>query len=109
MRGIVTQSAYGVHVVKAQSGPIERSVPAIVESALKQQALTRLTENKRYSGDRTDRNYLLRTPVTCAHCGTACTGDVSVSSTGYRYSYYSCRRKRLTHDQEDPRAHMPQG
>ncbi len=36
--------------------------------------------------------------VTCAHCGTACTGDVSVSNMGYRYHYYSCRKKRVTSD-----------
>jgi site-specific DNA recombinase len=110
VRGIVTQSAYGgVHIVKARGGPIERPVPAIVEPALQQQALARLEQNKRYSGGRKGRNYLLRGFVARAHCGTACAGDASVSSTGYRYHYYSCRRKRVTSDNTTRGLTCPQG
>jgi site-specific DNA recombinase len=99
VRGIVTQGAYaGTHVVNAHKGPVERTVPAIVEHELHRKALARLEENKRYAGGKSGRRYLLRGLVTCAHCGTACTGDISVSSTGYRYHYYSCRRKRVTSD-----------
>jgi site-specific DNA recombinase len=99
VRGIVTQGAYaGTHVVNAHKGPVERAVPAIVGSELHRRALERLEENKRYSGGKNGRRYLLRGLVTCAHCGTACTGDISVSNMGYRYHYYSCRRKRVTSD-----------
>jgi site-specific DNA recombinase len=99
IRGIVRQSAYsGTHIVSAEGGPIERPVPAIVEPELRQKALVRLENNKRYSGGKMSRNYLLRGLVACAYCGTACGGDVSVSSMGYRYHYYSCRKKRETHD-----------
>jgi site-specific DNA recombinase len=99
VRGIVNQGAYGgTHVIRAQGGPVERAVPAIVEPDLQEKALARLEENRRYSGGRKGRNYLLRGLVKCAHCGTACTGDVSVSSMGYRYHYYSCRKKRVTSD-----------
>ena len=99
VRGIVTQGAYsGVHVVRAQDGPIERRVPEIVEPQLREKALSRLTENKRYAGGKKSRKYLLRGLVVCAHCGTAYSGDTSVSSKGYRYHYYSCRKKRVTSD-----------
>jgi len=99
VRGIVTQGAYaGTHVVNAHKGPVERAVPAIVDGELHRRALERLEENKRYSGGKNRRRYLLRGLVTCAHCGTACTGDISVSTMGYRYHYYSCRRKRVTSD-----------
>ena len=82
VRGIVNQGAYGgTHVVRALGGPVERAVPAIVEPELREKALARLAENRRYSGGRKGRNYLLRGLVKCAHCGTACTGDVSGLAT----------------------------
>jgi Recombinase zinc beta ribbon domain len=65
---------------------------------LRQEALARLESNKRYSGRKNSRNYLLRGLVVCAYFGTAYRGDASISSTGYRYHYYSCRKKRETHD-----------
>jgi hypothetical protein len=68
----------------------------MVEPELHDKALARLEENKRYSGGKPERKYLLRGLVGCAYCTTACTGDVSVSSKGYRYNYYSCRKKRTT-------------
>jgi site-specific DNA recombinase len=102
VRGIVRQSAYsGVHVVEARTGPIERRVPAIVKSALQQQVLARLEENKRYSGGKKSHNYLLRGLVACVHCGTAYIGDTSISSMGYRYHYYACRKKRETSDKKN--------
>ncbi len=110
VRGIVTQGAYGgTHVVRAEGGPVERPVPAIVDPELREKALARLGENKRYSGGRKGRNYLLRGLVKCAHCGTACTGDVSVSSIGYRYHYYSCRRKRVISDKRTRGLTCPRG
>ena len=85
--------------MNAHKGPVERTVPAIVEPKLQQKALARLEENKRYAGGKKyRRKYLLRGLVSCAYCGTACTGDNSVSSTGYRYHYYSCHKKRMTYD-----------
>ena len=95
VRGIVRQRAYaGTHVVNAHSGPIERDVPAIVKPELYEKALARLQENRRYSGGRGGRKYLLRGLVWCSSCGTAYTGDPSRSSTGYHYHYYGCRKKR---------------
>lgn len=99
VRNIVLQGAYsGVHTVNAHGGPIDRKVTAIVKPELRDRAVARLEENRRYSGGKNSRKYLLRGLVTCAYCGTACVGDVSVSSMGYRYNYYSCRKKRMTHD-----------
>jgi site-specific DNA recombinase len=70
----------------------------VVEPELREKVLAHLEENRRYSGGKNGRKYLLRGLVSCAYCGTACVGDVSVSSMGYRYHYYSCRKKRMTHD-----------
>ena len=99
IRGILTQGAYsGVHVVKSKDGPIERRVPGLVEPGLREKALSRLADNKRHSGGTKSRDYLLRGLIVCAHCGTAYTSDTSVSSMGYRYHYYGCRKKRVTSD-----------
>src|SRR5215203_7411827 len=54
VREVIQQRAYaGTHVVKIKGGEqIEREVPAIVEPALRDKALVRLEENKRYAGGR---------------------------------------------------------
>lgn len=97
IRAVVAATTYsGIHTIKASGGTIDREVPAVVEPELREKALARLEENKRYSGGKPRRRYLLRGLVTCAYCATACTGDLSVSSMGYRYHYYSCRKKRST-------------
>lgn len=96
IRSLVRQSAYsGTHIVNAHKGPIERSVPAIVELALHQQALARLEENRRYSGGKPGRKYLLRGLVVCATCGTGYTGGFSSpSGSGKRYYKYHCHQRR---------------
>ena len=97
IRSIVAATTYaGVHTIKASGGPIARDIPAIVEPGMREKALARLAENKAYGGGKPGRKYLLRGLVTCAYCTTACVGDLSVSSMGYRYHYYSCRKKRST-------------
>jgi site-specific DNA recombinase len=104
VRGIVKQGAYaGVYVVKARGGPIERPVPAIVEPALRQQALARLGESKRYSGGKKGRVYVLRGLVTCANCGTAYIGEAS----GRYHHYYACRKKRDTSDKRTRELRCP--
>jgi site-specific DNA recombinase len=96
IRGIVTQGAYsGVHIVEAQDGPIEREVPAIVEPEVRERALSRLIENKRFSGGKKGHNYLLRGLPICEHCGTAYVGNAS----GRYHKYYACRKQRVTSDQ----------
>ena len=97
IRGIVAQGAYGgVHVVEAQDGPIERNVPAIVEPEMREKALSRLIENKRFSGGRKGHNYLLRGLPICEHCGTAYVGNAS----GRYHKYYACRKQRVTSDKQ---------
>jgi site-specific DNA recombinase len=102
IREIVQQRAYaGTHVVKINGGAesIERPVPVIIDLALRQKAIARLEENKRYAGGRPHRNYLLSGLVECAHCGWAYGGTcASGSSTGKRYYYYACGRRRATYN-----------
>ncbi len=95
VRGIVTRRAYfGTHVVNTRKGPIENPVPATVEPELQREALARLEENKRYSGGKPHRKYLLRGLVWCAHCGTAYTGGVSQPpGQDKRYYKYRCRKR----------------
>ncbi len=91
VRDMVTQTTYsGVHTVRAEGGPIERPVPAIVDPALRQKALARLEENKRYSGGKPGRSYLLRGLLRCKHCGTVYVGASKTNSAKKRYFYYNC-------------------
>jgi site-specific DNA recombinase len=96
IRSVVRQMAYsGTHIVNAHKGPVERPVPAIVDSEIHQKALARLEENRRYSGGKPGRNYLLRGLVVCATCGTGYTGSFSSSSgSGKRYYKYHCHQRR---------------
>ena len=95
LRLIVRQRAYsGIHEVKLSTGEIvEQSVPAIVSAELQQQALSRLEENRRYSGGRPHRQYLLRGLITCDECGCTCVGR-SHTARARLYSYYKCNDDR---------------
>jgi site-specific DNA recombinase len=95
--GIVHQRAYsGIHIVNTQNGPVDRQVPAIVEPALQDKALSQVQENKRYAGGRPSRKYLLSGLIRCERCGATYVGDPSRSgSGGYNY-YYGCRKRRKT-------------
>ena len=101
LRRIIGQRAYsGIHEVKLDGEVVERPVPAIVEPELQQHALARLQENKRYSGGKKGRDYLLRGLVWCDECGTTYVGSAAGGTQTRRYHYYSCSRRKT---QSDPR------
>jgi len=105
VRGIVKQGAYsGIHTVNARKGPVERKVPAIVEPELQAKALARLEENRRYSGGRPHRNYLLRALVQCEECGTSYAGGTSTAN-GRRYHYYNSPRDRAAREKRSATNH----
>ena len=54
-------------------------------------------ENRRFSGGRSHREYLLRGLVQCEQCGASYSGAASTSN-GYRYLYYSSQSKRATRE-----------
>src|SRR5919107_3284364 len=56
-----------------------------------------MAENRRFSGGRPHREYLLRGLVRCGRCGAAYSGGASPSK-GYRYHYYSSQRNRATRE-----------
>jgi site-specific DNA recombinase len=98
VREIVKQRAYvGTHEVKINGGGerIEREVPPIVDPALRQKALSRLKENKRYAGGRPHRNYLVSGLIVSAHCGVGYVGIPSSSPrSSKRYYYYACGKRK---------------
>jgi site-specific DNA recombinase len=85
----------GTHEVKINGGAdiIEQTVPAIVDTALQERALTALTQNKRYPHRKNDRRYLLSGLVTCSICGALCGGHPTTRK-GKKYFYYTCRASR---------------
>lgn len=89
---LLRQPAYGSgrHKVRLSSGEVAaRPVPQVVAPELQERALRVLAENKRYSGGRKHRDYLLSGLVTCKTCGSACTGQTH-TSRGKKYPYYRC-------------------
>jgi site-specific DNA recombinase len=106
---ILHRRAYsGVHEVKIDGGKerIERQVPAVVSPELQERALRTLKENKRYSGGKPKRNYLLSGLITCAICGCRCSGRSSTAK-GKRYSYYRCTDDHPSRGLRAPRGHSP--
>ena len=91
LRLIARQTAYsGVPEVKLSTGEVvEQKVPQIVAPELQQRALTRLEENRRYSGGRPHRKYLLTGLITCAVCECSCVGKIT-GSRSKKYPYYRC-------------------
>jgi site-specific DNA recombinase len=102
IREIVQQRAYaGTHVVKLGGGAeaIERTVPAVVDPALREKALDRLRENKRYAGGRRKRNYLLSGLIECVNRGWTYVGHATSHSKGAkRYYQYRCGTRVRVHD-----------
>ena len=91
IRTIIRNSSYsGTHKIKLSTGEVvEQAVPAIVGPELQQRTLARLEENRRYSGGKKIRNYLLSGLITCAECGCSCVGRTS-TARGKKYPYYKC-------------------
>jgi site-specific DNA recombinase len=96
LRRIIRNPAYGegVHRVRLASGEtIERPIPAIVTPELQRRALDRIEENRRYSGGKPHRDYLLRGLVFCEECGVAYVGSSAGSARRKVYHYYKCSRR----------------
>jgi site-specific DNA recombinase len=109
VRRLLRQSAYsGTHTVQADSGPIERKVPAIVLPELQQKALARLEENRRYQNREGHRRYLLRGLITCDNCGVVYVGFPHLSDRRrYRHYKYGCSNRRKRHDQRAKQLNCP--
>jgi site-specific DNA recombinase len=85
---IVRRSAYsGTHVIHSSTGEIEREVPFIVSGELQEAAIARLGNNKRYSGGRPVRRYLLRGLIRCAKCGWRYSGLSRKREDRYHFKY----------------------
>jgi site-specific DNA recombinase len=108
LRLIVRQGAYsGERTVRLSTGEVvAQTVPRIVDSGLQQRALARLEENRRYSGGRKHRNYLLRSLVYCAECGSTCVGR-NHPRHGRPYYYYRCGDDHPERGHRAPRGHAP--
>jgi site-specific DNA recombinase len=109
IRNIVHQRAYaGTHRVKTNGGRdiIAREVPAIVTPELQQRALKVLTENKRFSGGRKHRSYLLAGLVACETCGCSCIGQTHVTR-GKKCPYYRCSDDQASRSYRGPTHRAP--
>src|SRR5215204_521525 len=85
---IVGRSAYsGTHVIRSSTGDITREVPCIVSGELQEAAIARLGNNKRYSGGRPVRKYLLRGLIRCAKCGWRYSGLSRKRDDRYHFKY----------------------
>jgi site-specific DNA recombinase len=85
---IAGRRAYsGTHVIHASAGEIEREVPAIVPKELQEATIERLKDNKRYSGGKPVRNYLLRGLIKCAKCGWRYSGIARKQNGRYHFKY----------------------
>jgi hypothetical protein len=99
----------GRHEARLSSGEIvAREVPAIVAPETQQRALAQLAENKRYSGGRNRRDYLLRGLVRCGTCGSACVGHSTTARDAKRH-YYVCANDRASSSRprRGPKGHAP--
>ena len=108
IRNIIRNRAYvGANEVHLATGEIvEQIVPQIVAPELRERALERLEENRRYSGGRRHREYLLRGLVQCAHCGCTCIGQTHIAR-GKQYAYYKCNDDRSSRSHRGARHNAP--
>ena len=108
IRTIVRNTTYsGTHKITLSTGEVvEQAVPAIVEPELQRSALARLEENRRFSGGRKTRDYLLSGLITCAVCGCSCVGRTN-TARGKKYPYYRCNDDHALRLHRAPRGHAP--
>jgi site-specific DNA recombinase len=108
IRTIVRNTTYsGTHKITLSTGEVvEQAVPIIVEPELQRQALARLEENRRFSGGRKTRQYLLSGLITCAVCGCSCVGRTN-TARGKKYPYYRCSDDHALRLRRAPRGHAP--
>ena len=108
IRTIVRNTTYsGTHKITLSTGEVvEQAVPPIVKPELQRQALARLEENRRFSGGRKTRQYLLSGLITCAVCGCSCVGRTN-SARGKKYPYYRCSDDHALRLRRAPRGHAP--
>jgi site-specific DNA recombinase len=109
IRNLIHQRAYsGTHEVKINGGKdlISREVPAIVTPKLQERAVKALAENKRYSGGKKHRDYLLTGLVTCETFGCACTGRTHIAR-GKQYPYYKCSDDHVLRSHRGPTHQAP--
>jgi site-specific DNA recombinase len=85
---IAGRRAYaGTHVIHSSTGEIAREVPAIIPGELQETVIERLKDNKRYSGGRRVRKYLLRGLIRCAKCGWRYSGVARKRDGRYHFKY----------------------
>jgi site-specific DNA recombinase len=108
IRTIVRNTTYsGTHTITLSTGEVvEQAVPVIVGPELQRQALARLEENRRFSGGKKTRNYLLSGLITCAECGCSCVGRTN-TARGKKYPYYKCNDDEALRLHRAPRGHAP--
>jgi site-specific DNA recombinase len=108
IRIIVRNTTYsGTHRITLSTGEVvEQRVPAIIEPELQRQALARLEENRRFSGGKKTRYYLLSGLVTCETCGCSCAGRTT-AARGKKYPYYRCNEEHARRTHRAPRGHAP--
>jgi site-specific DNA recombinase len=108
IRTIIRNTTYsGTHTIRLSTGEVvEQTVPAIIEPELQLRALARLEENRRFSGGRRTRDYLLSGLITCETCGCSCVGRTN-TARGKKYPYYKCNDDHALRLHRAPRGHAP--
>ena len=108
IRVILRNPTYsGTHTIKLGNGEVvQQPTPAIVSPELQRRALARLEENRRYSGGKRTRSYLLSGLIHCKVCGSSCAGRVN-TARGKKYPYYRCSDDSALRAFRAPRGHSP--
>ncbi len=80
----------GTHVFKSRNGPIERSVPALVDQSTWDRAQAQLVQNRDLSTTGVSHRYLLRGLMHCGSCGGRYNGTPKRGRDGSWSHYYRC-------------------
>ena len=96
--GHLLQNDKYVGVYRWSDVVVEGGMPAIVDQETFDRVQTILHTKKKPRGkQRMNDDYLLGGKIFCGHCGSPMTAQAGTSSTGKKFSYYACNRKRYDH------------
>ena len=93
INAMVRSTTYkGSHTLKSKGGPIERTVPALVDAATWDRAQAQLVRNRALSTRNAKHQYLLRGLITCAACGVRYAGTINTRGKAGTWvgHYYRC-------------------
>ena len=97
LRRILSNKKY-IGIYEYEDIYVENGIPAIIDKELFEKVGKMLKINHDAPARGKAQHFLLTTKLFCGLCGSPMVGDGGTSHTGKAYAYYSCTKRKRSHD-----------